>query len=146
MAWSVESVMLSPRSRSRRISRRSGVSPGQTARDAETGGLMSKRLVRGCFTRSYLMLPPRRFLAVDPQGKALGAAAGLDELGEIERTDREAKLLKRRPAWGARLRITVRPTTTALQLNETASSAETSTRFGTWSFSTDRPYSSKAPG
>src|SRR5208282_5094204 len=44
------------------------------------------------------------------------------------------------------LRTTERPATTALQLNETASSADTSTRRSMRSCRTERPYSSKAPG
>ena len=78
------------------------------------------------------MLPGRGLLAVEPEGQALGAAARLDELGQPERPDRVAgSRCKARASLGApSFRITVRPTTTALQLNETASSAETSIRRG----------------
>ena len=84
--------------------------------------------------------PARGLLAVEPQRQALGAAARLDELGEAERPHLEsARPGASRPASAPLVQDHRRPTTTALQLNETASSAATSIRSGIRSRSTERP-------
>src|SRR5262245_43685395 len=85
--------MLFPRAMSSKTSRRSGVSPGQTASNSVMGGVMSmiRVIVISC-ARSRLKLPARRVLAIDAQGQALRASTRLDELGKLEWTDGEPEL------------------------------------------------------
>ncbi len=78
-------------------------------------------------SRTRALFPARRFLTVNAQSQALRTSAGLDELAEAEQSHAEAPFTQLLGQLGApSFKITVLPTTTALQLNDTASSTATS--------------------